>query len=128
MNEILSLVPALVTGMLLGAMFFGGLWWTVQKGVSSARPALWFFGSLLLRTSMTLVGFYVVSDGHWERLLVCLLGFTIARLIATRLTRIAERPTRVTEEAGHAPSRDRGGRPCALARTKSFSGNTDSSS
>jgi len=103
MNEILSLVPALVTGMLLGAMFFGGLWWTVQKGVSSARPALWFFGSLLLRTSMTLVGFYVVSDGHWERLLVCLLGFTIARLIATRLTRIAERPTRVKEEAGHAP-------------------------
>jgi len=52
---------------------------------------------------MTLVGFYVVSDGHWERLLVCLLGFTIARLIATRLTRIAERPIRVTEEAGHAP-------------------------
>jgi F1F0 ATPase subunit 2 len=103
MNEILSLVPALVTGMLLGTMFFGGLWWTVRKGVSSARPALWFFGSLLLRTSMTLVGFYMVSDGHWERLLVCLLGFTIARLIATRLTRIAERPTRVTEEAGHAP-------------------------
>jgi len=103
MNEILHVLPALIVGMLLGAMFFGGLWWTVRKGVSSTRPALWFFGSLLLRTSMTLVGFYVVSDGHWERLLVCLLGFTIARLIATRLTRIAERPTRVTEEAGHAP-------------------------
>jgi F1F0 ATPase subunit 2 len=98
MNEILHVLPALIAGMLLGAMFFGGLWWTVRKGVSSTRPALWFFGSLLLRTSMTLVGFYVVSDGHWERLLVCLLGFTIARLIATRLTRI-----RVTEEAGHAP-------------------------
>ena len=103
MNEILSLVPALVTGMLLGAMFFGGLWWTVRKGVSSARPALWFFGSLLLRTSMTLAGFYMVADGHWEKLLVCLVGFTMARPIATRLTRIAERPTRVTEEAGHAP-------------------------
>jgi len=103
MNEILHVLPALIAGMLLGGMFFGGLWWTVRKGVSSTRPALWFFGSLLLRASMTLVGFYVVSDGHWERLLVCLLGFTIARLIATRLTRIAERPTRVTEEAGHAP-------------------------
>ena len=103
MNEILHILPALITGILLGAMFFGGLWWTVRKGASSTRPALWFFGSLLLRTCMTLVGFYVVSDGHWERLLVCLLGFTIARLIATRLTRIAERPTRVTEEAGHAP-------------------------
>jgi len=103
MNEILHVLPALIVGMLLGAMFFGGLWWTVRKGVTSTRPSLWFFGSLLLRTSMTLVGFYVVSEGHWERLLVCLLGFTIARLIATRLTRIAERPTRVTEEAGHAP-------------------------
>jgi F1F0 ATPase subunit 2 len=103
MNEILYVLPSLIAGMLLGAIFFGGLWWTVRKGASSTRPALWFFGSLLLRTSMTLVGFYVISDGHWERLLVCLLGFTIARLIATRLTRLAERPTRVTEEAGHAP-------------------------
>ena len=51
MNETLSLVLALVTGVLLGAIFFGGLWWTVRKGVSSKRPALWFLGSLLLRTS-----------------------------------------------------------------------------
>jgi F1F0 ATPase subunit 2 len=103
MNEILDLVPALVLGMLLGAMFFWGLWWTVRKGVSSTRPAHWFFGSLLLRTGMTLAGFYVVSDGRWERLLVCLVGFTIARLTVTRLTRFAEKPTRLAQEAGHAP-------------------------
>ena len=47
MNETLSLVLALVAGVLLGAIFFGGLWWTVRKGVSSKQPALWFFGSLL---------------------------------------------------------------------------------
>ena len=103
MNDILRLLPALVGGMLLGAMFFGGLWWTVQKGMSSTQPALWFFGSLLLRTSITLAGFYVISDGHWETLLVCLLGFTIARLTVTKLTRFAETPTRPTQEAGHAP-------------------------
>ncbi|MDH3503676.1 MAG: ATP synthase subunit I [Nitrospirota bacterium] len=103
MNEIFMMVPALVAGMLLGAMFFGGLWWTVQKGVSSTRPAIWFFGSLLLRTSMTLAGFYVFSGGQWEKLLMCLLGFTIARVIVTRLTRVAEKPTRLAEEAGHAP-------------------------
>ena len=39
-----------VAGALLGAFFFGGLWWTVQKGVTSEQPALWFLGSLLLRT------------------------------------------------------------------------------
>lgn len=102
MNEILSLAPALVAGVLLGAMFFGGLWWTVRKGVSSARPARWFFGSLLLRMSMTLAGFYVVSEGHWERLLMCLFGFTLARLMVTRLTRFAEKPAHLTREAGNA--------------------------
>jgi F1F0 ATPase subunit 2 len=102
-NETLTLVLALVTGVLLGGMFFGGLWWTVQKGVSSKQPALWFFGSLLLRTSIALAGFYFIARGHWERLLVCLLGFVIARLIVTRLTRAAEKPTCLAREASHAP-------------------------
>ena len=62
------LALALSAGVLLGAIFFGGLWWTVRKGVSSEQPAFWFFGSLLLRMSIALAGFYFVSDGHWERL------------------------------------------------------------
>jgi F1F0 ATPase subunit 2 len=103
MNDILRLLPALVGGMLLGAMFFGGLWWTVRKGMSSPRPALWFFGSLLLRTSLTLAGFYVISNGHWDKLLVCLLGFTVARPMVTRLTRSDEKPASLGQEAGHAP-------------------------
>jgi len=103
MNETLSLVLTLVAGVLLGAIFFGGLWWTVQKGLSSKRSALWFFGSLLLRTSIALAGFYFVSRSHWERLLLCLLGFVIARLIVTRLTRAAEKPTYLAQEASHAP-------------------------
>jgi hypothetical protein len=40
MNEILGLMPALIAGVLLGAMFFGGLWWTVRKGVSSTAGPL----------------------------------------------------------------------------------------
>jgi F1F0 ATPase subunit 2 len=103
MNETLTLVLALVTGVLLGAMFFGGLWWTVRKGVASKQPAFWFFGSLLLRTSIALAGFYFIARSHWERLLVCLLGFVIARLIVTRLIRAAEKPTYLAQEASHAP-------------------------
>jgi F1F0 ATPase subunit 2 len=86
MNEVLRLILSSIAGVLLGAMFFGGLWWTVRKGVSSRRPALWFVGSSLLRTSVALVGFYFVYGGHWERLLVCLLGFVMARLVVTWLT------------------------------------------
>jgi F1F0 ATPase subunit 2 len=95
MNEALTLVLAWLAGGVLGAIFFGGLWWTVRKGMSSKQPALWFLGSLLLRTTMALVGFYFTSGGHWERLLVCFLGFVLARPVVTWLTR----PT----EASHAP-------------------------
>ncbi len=104
MNETLTLVLALAAGLLLGAFFFGGLWWTVRKGMSEKRPALWFFGSLLLRTGIVVAGFYLVGDGHWQRLLACLLGFVIARFIVTRLVgppvEHYDAPAKV---AGHAP-------------------------
>lgn len=103
MNEILNLVSALVAGLLLGAFFFGGLWWTVQKGLSSRRPALWFLGSLLLRTVIAVAGFYFASGGHWERLLICLLGFFIMRRIVITLTKLPEEdPNQLTKEASHA--------------------------
>ena len=85
MNKVLALALALVAGLGLGAIFFGGLWWTVRKGISSSQPALWFSASLLARTSIVLAGIYFVGLGHWERLVSCLLGFVIARFIAWRL-------------------------------------------
>lgn len=97
MNETLMLALAWVAGVLLGGIFFGGLWWTVRKGVSSKQPALWFFGSLVVRMTVALAGFYFVSGGHWERVLSCLLGFVMSSLVVTRLTRSRG------EEARHAP-------------------------
>jgi len=87
MSEALWLVLATVTGVGLGMVFFGGLWWTLKKGLSSRRPALWFTGSLLVRMALALAGFYLVSDGHWQRLLLCLSGFLVARVVTTWLTR-----------------------------------------
>ncbi len=84
MNESAGLVTALAAGVLLGAFFFGGLLWTVRKCLSSRQPALWVLGSLLLRTGVVMAGFYYVSAGHWERMLLCLAGFFIARLLVTR--------------------------------------------
>ena len=103
MNETVTLVLALVTGVLLGGMFFGGLWWTVRKSISSKQPAFLFLGSLLLRTSIVLVGFYFIARGHWERLLVCLVGFLVARIIVTQVTRVADKPSRLDREASRAP-------------------------
>lgn len=103
MNEAFRLTVALATGFLLGAMFFGGLWWTVQKGVSSNRPALWFAGSLLVRTSIALAGFYLIARGHWQRLIVCLVGFFVARLIVARLAQAVGKLSYLAQKVNHAP-------------------------
>ena len=102
MNETLTLALAWVAGAVLGAVFFGGLWWTLRKGVASQQPALWFFCSLMLRMSIVLPGFYFIGRGHWQRLLLCLLGFITARLAVTWLTRpsVGNHPA---QEASHAP-------------------------
>jgi F1F0 ATPase subunit 2 len=103
MREIGIGALVLAAGIGLGTIFFGGLWWTVRKGAVSENPALWFLGSLVLRMGITLPGFYFVSDGHWERLLLCLFGFLMARVAVTSLTRPSERdPHFATTEADRA--------------------------
>ena len=88
---------------MLGAVFFGGLWWTVRRGVLIEHPASWFLGSLVLRMSIAMAGFYVVSGGHWERLLVSLVGFIIARLVIIWMSRPSGASEALAvQEAGHA--------------------------
>jgi len=89
MSETLNIILALLAGILLGAFFFGGLWWTIRKSLASTQPALWLIGSLLLRTITVLAGFYLVAQGDWRHLLASLSGFLLARIVVTRLTRIA---------------------------------------
>jgi F1F0 ATPase subunit 2 len=103
MSDILSLLLPFVAGVLLGAVFFGGLWWTVQKAVPSKQPALWFLGSQLLRTSIALAGFYWIASSHWERLMMCLLGFVVARQMVMRLTQTTETYVNSVQEVHHAP-------------------------
>lgn len=104
MTSVLTLLLSLTAGVMLGAMFFGGLWWTVRKGVLSQRPAWWFVGSALLRMGLVLAGFYVVSGGRWDRLLACLVGVVIARAIVTWMTGSPVGNHRLlAQEAGHEP-------------------------
>ncbi len=100
MNEIWGIMLALVVGLLLGALFFGGLWLTVQRGLTAKHPAVLFLISMLLRTGITLAGFYAVADHDSQRLVASLIGFVIVRLIATRVSRSGVE--KVAQGAGHA--------------------------
>jgi F1F0 ATPase subunit 2 len=103
MTDWMALTLALIAGLLLGAMFFGGLWWTVRRAVSSGSPALWFSGSLLLRLGLALAGFYLVGAHHWQRLLLCLVGFVAGRLCVTWLAGSGATVKRSAPGASHAP-------------------------
>lgn len=103
MNDVLPVAGAFAVGMLLGLFFFAGLLWTVRKGVVSAHPVLWFAGSLLLRTGVVLLGFFFVGRGHWQRLLICLAGFILSRMLVMRLSRLTETSSTLSkQEPPHA--------------------------
>lgn len=95
MNEFLDLAIALTEGVLLGVFFFVGLWFTVRKLESFQPAALLFLASMLLRTSIVLLGFYFILGDSWQRLLAGLLGFTLARIIILRLTRRLEQSSQL---------------------------------
>ena len=104
MDEFPHLIPAWGAGLAIGAVFFGGLWWTVRQGVASKLPAVWFLGSLMIRMGIALTGFYLVSGHHFVRLLACLLGFIMARMAVNRMIRP---PLEIRARAG--PSEERPG-------------------
>ena len=89
MSDFGPVIGALAIGMFLGALFFGGLWWTIRRGLTAANPALWFGVSASARLAMTLAGLYYVARAGWPSLVACLCGLLIARVAVTRLTRIA---------------------------------------
>lgn len=87
MNEILNSVWLFAGGILLGIVFFGGLWITVKNIVHAKSPALWLLGSFFVRTAIVLLGFYFIGAGNLQRLLICLAGFIAARFIVLNFTK-----------------------------------------
>lgn len=103
MSELWSVTSALCTGIMFGAIFFGGLWLTVRKGILSGNAVFWFLGSMLLRTGIVLLGFYYFFGSDWKKILAGLVGFVMTRLIVTHLTRVTKNQNLVVRQTHHAP-------------------------
>jgi F1F0 ATPase subunit 2 len=89
----LQLCVYLSSGFALGSAFYLSLWWAVFKGVTSARPALWFVASFFIRVSLCLVGFYFITDGNWASLVFSLFGFIVARPVSKLLIELTSKGT-----------------------------------
>lgn len=91
MNEALNIAFVFIVGLILGTIFFGGLWLTVKNAAESKMQGLLFLGSFLLRTGIVLLGLYYAGGGNWQKLVFCLIGFIIARFVIIYLTKADEK-------------------------------------
>jgi len=80
----IQIALAVITGGILGAFYYGGLWWTVRRVETSKNPGLLFAMSFILRTFIVIGGFWLVTQGNWLLILVCLAAFIGVRMILTR--------------------------------------------
>ncbi|MEO6669595.1 MAG: ATP synthase subunit I [Ferruginibacter sp.] len=102
MNEISNIILPFIVGLLLGVLFFGGLWLTVKKLTASKMPALLVLGSFFFRVSIVLIGFYFIGLGDWRKLIVCLAGFILSRFAVIHYTKsMDEKKLHLKQEADH---------------------------
>lgn len=78
-------------GVVLGIVFFGGLFWTIQRGVQSQRPALTFAVSYFVRFFAIGISFWLMASNHWGSIPACLCALVATRYVFTRLTRREQR-------------------------------------
>jgi F1F0 ATPase subunit 2 len=102
MNEISNMVLPFIVGWLLAILFFGGLWFTVKKLTASKMPALLVLGSFIVRVGIVLIGFYFIGSGDWKKLIVCLIGFIVARFAVIHYTKsMDEKIVQIKKGAHH---------------------------
>lgn len=77
---------SLAAGLVMGAVFFGGLLLTTRRLARTRHPAALVLGSFVVRAVIVGAGFVVLVRYGWLGPAVALLGFLIVRLVLTRLT------------------------------------------
>jgi F1F0 ATPase subunit 2 len=87
MSTTTMIIISLITGVLLGSFYFGGLWLTIKHFTAKSKSYhLLFILSFLLRTTVVVSGFFLLLQmvHQWQALAVALVGFLISRTVITR--------------------------------------------
>ena len=84
MPAAIAILLILLVGFALGIVFYGGLWLTVRALPKSRHALLLTLASFWGRTALVLAGLLLAMDGSWQRALVCLVGFAMARIALAR--------------------------------------------
>ncbi len=79
-----SLLLSFLAGILIGGLYFSGLWITVRQLPTARHPALLLLGSFALRLGLLLAAIYLLANAHWSYLLSAIAGVILARVLLIR--------------------------------------------
>ena len=78
-----QILLALLIGVAMGILYFGGLWLTVKNVFIKKKTVFLFALSFIIRLMVVFCGFYYAISFGWIPALLCLTGFFITRKILT---------------------------------------------
>jgi F1F0 ATPase subunit 2 len=82
-----ELAVCVVAGGAAGGIYFGGLWWTVNRLTEFVHPRLALLVSFAGRAVVALAIFYLAAGGRPAGYLACAIGFLVVRFAAVRLAK-----------------------------------------
>lgn len=75
----MSLIVATAAGIIIGILFYGGLWLTVRALITARRPAMLAVASFWIRTAMVLGSVVLIARGRWQSAVAVLAGIALSR-------------------------------------------------
>lgn len=87
------LLGMVCAGVIIGLLFFGGLWLTLNKLMGAKHWSFWLGVSFLIRSSITVAAFWLLGAGDWQRLVALATGFTIVRFFSVKRIQLKPSPT-----------------------------------
>lgn len=81
MFSLSTLLVPFVLGGLIGWVYFFGLWETVRRLPEAKSPHRLMILSFAARTLFALGGFFILTDGQWERMAASVAGFFIVKAV-----------------------------------------------
>lgn len=75
------MIIAFLGGIILGFIFFGGLYWSVRNLSTVKYPAFFMIASIILRMAILLIGFFFLINGDYKNLLAALIGVLFVRFV-----------------------------------------------
>ncbi|MBV1757055.1 MAG: ATP synthase subunit I [Dethiosulfatibacter sp.] len=75
------MIVGFLGGILLGIIFFGGLYWSVNQLTKVRYPAALMIVSALVRMGIILFGVYLLADNNIKNILAILIGIILVKVI-----------------------------------------------